>query len=524
MPVGGFWATLWGRGGHRATMLIELHCHTRRYSSCSHLDPVESVHRAVAMGLQGLVLTEHEHLWALEELEALRREAEIDEQFVLLTAQEVQTDLGHVLVFGADRSLPGRHALSDLRTQWPAAALVWAHPYRHRRRPKDEKLLRPELDGVEIFNSNHTGIGHYRGVTDWHRLKFVATAGSDAHAPETVGRYPTLLDHPVTTLAELITEIRAGRCRPFVKEIPRAGANATVTEIVVGTKGPDEHRERIVVRHVRQPRPWKRIKQAAEVVQALTERGFGEGEFRVPLILEMHNQQRILVEESQRGKLLFEHASTVGLDTAQRYLRMTLAWLGALHGTGLRLGAPEVTWAREGKRLRSYERAFRRTGNPHAPRVELYRALLESRLQEVLGAPAPLCQIHGDFHPKNVIIGRDLVHDPDTLFVSVIDFAGSLLYHPSFDLGAFFVQLRYQLRHRPELLEALDEGALPNAYREQITAHGGRIPADLVTLRPLFELRAILSITRFLIKVGKGDSEDLEQLMARAAVLYEQLV
>lgn len=129
-------------------MLIELHCHTNRYSSCSVLDPVRAVVRAREMGLWGLVITEHQVLWSPQELDALRLEAEVGDAFVLLAAQEVETDLGHVLVVGADRSLPGHWKLGKLRRDWPKAALVWAHPYRHGRRPLAEQLTLSALDAL----------------------------------------------------------------------------------------------------------------------------------------------------------------------------------------------------------------------------------------------------------------------------------------------------------------------------------------------------------------------------------------
>jgi aminoglycoside phosphotransferase (APT) family kinase protein len=64
-----------------------------------------------------------------------------------------------------------------------------------------------------------------------------------------------------------------------------------------------------------------------------------------------------------------------------------------------------------------------------------------------------LVQNHGDFHPKNIIIGQDRGQDISTVFVSVIDFANTILFSPAFDVGYFVAQLRYQLREHPEVLE-----------------------------------------------------------------------
>lgn len=505
-------------------MLIELHCHTLRYSPCSALEPALAVRRAVAMGLGGLVLTEHEVLWSPEELAALRREAEVGSAFVLLAAQEVVTDLGHVLIFGADRSLPGKHSLAALREAWPDAALVWAHPYRHGRKPADDRLTLEALDGVEIFNANHTRLGHYRAITDWHRLKFTATAGSDAHAPEVVGRYPAQLDHPVRTVEELTAELRAGRVRPFVKEIPRAGANDVVTEIIIGTKGPDEGRERIIVRHVTEPKAWRRLQHALEVTLALGEHGFDQGPYRVPGVLEVNAREHLVVEESQRGKLLYDLLGTVSFEAGHSILGESVRWLAHLHGASLRVGSPELTLARERRRARSYARAFQRTRNPWAAEVKGWLAALSAHQERLLsGAAGALCQTHGDYHPKNIIVGFDLLHDPTTRYVSVIDFAGSQVHHPAFDLGYLFAQLRYQLRHLDSIREAVDASALTGIYREALAELGQAPAPDLDAELPWFELRALVSMAAFLIKVGKGVSDDMEGLMGRARTLWRAL-
>jgi hypothetical protein len=471
------------------------------------------------MGLQGLVITEHEVLWSQEELSELRREAELGSSFVLLSAQEVVTDIGHVLVFGADRSLPGQHSIDALRQSWPDAALVWAHPYRHERRPRQSRLTLPLIDAVEILNTNHSRLGHYRAITDWHRLKFVATAGSDAHAREAVGRYPAQLDHPVGTIEELTTELRAGRVRPFLKEIPRAGTNDQVTEIIVGTKGPDEDRERIIVRQVNEPRAWRKLHHALDVVLALRSSGFEAGPYRVPAVLELNEEERIVVEESQRGKLLFDLLTTVSPETGQGYLAESMRWLARLHASGIRIGDVPDTLARERRRARSYARSFETTRNPWASEVKLWLHALSKHQQGLLSGGA-LCQNHGDYHPKNIIVGHDLLHDPSTRYVSVIDFAGSLVHHPALDIGYFLEQLRYQLRNSSQALVGVNEELLLQVYGEELAGLGQSPAADLQTELPWFELRAILSISSFLIKVGKGTSADMETLMSRARELW----
>ena len=44
-------------------MKFDLHMHTRRYSPDSVIDPFDLVRRAQEIGLDGIVITEHDCLW-----------------------------------------------------------------------------------------------------------------------------------------------------------------------------------------------------------------------------------------------------------------------------------------------------------------------------------------------------------------------------------------------------------------------------------------------------------------------------
>ena len=53
-------------------MKFDLHMHTTRHSPDSFMDPFALVHRARQIGLEGVVITEHDWLWTEEELDELR--------------------------------------------------------------------------------------------------------------------------------------------------------------------------------------------------------------------------------------------------------------------------------------------------------------------------------------------------------------------------------------------------------------------------------------------------------------------
>ena len=78
-------------------MKFDLHMHTRRHSPDSITDPYELVKSALAAGLDGIVITEHDYLWTEAELEELRAAAP---GLVILAGVEVAARSGDVLCYG----------------------------------------------------------------------------------------------------------------------------------------------------------------------------------------------------------------------------------------------------------------------------------------------------------------------------------------------------------------------------------------------------------------------------------------
>ena len=502
-------------------MLLEMHCHTAEHSSCSAVPAVELVRQVHAKGLQGIVLTDHHFLWSPAELAVLRREAGVPDHFRILSGQELSSaDLGDVLVYGAGESLPKGTSLAEVRTRFPAAALVWAHPYRGNREPDLARLETLGLDGVEIFNSNHTVRGNSRGLRDWHRLRFTATAGTDTHGANYAGLYPTMFDHPVASIDELAAEIRAGRCRPFLKEIPRSGAHALVTEVTIGTKGQDEQRERFIVRELESAPRWQSAERAFHILQALVERGFDTGLFRVPRPIDEDQAGMILIEQGVRGKSLFDKLTTSAPEDWHEYVELAARWLARLHGLRLALTPATEFTLREEQRLARYQKRFSAIDHPHARKAtEIGERVLAEERALLAAGPELLVQGHGDYHPKNIFIGQDSQENRSTLFVAAIDFESSLLVPPAFDVGCFLAQFRNQFFSRPRILAAVPEELFLQAY----TVEAGGVSADFPRQVELFRARANLSIAAYLIKVGLGESPDLWRVLVEAERALTQL-
>ncbi|AMV71642.1 phosphotransferase [Desulfuromonas sp. DDH964] len=495
-------------------MLLEMHCHSLEHSPCSHVSATELVRRCFAKGLQGMVLTDHHYLWPEAELRDLRRAARVPDHFLIFSAQETRTaDFGDVLVYGAESTLPRDLPLAGLRQAAAQAALVWAHPYRKGEQPTDENLCHAAWNGIEIFNSNHSVRGNSRGLRDWHRLRFTAIAGTDTHGGSYAGLYPTLFDHPVTTITELTRELRAGRCRPFYKEIPRAGSKNRVTEVTFGAKGEDEIRERIIIRNLDTPFKWQSAERAHRIMEALASHGFSGGTYRVPAAIDADREDHTLIQEGLRGKLLFDRLKAAPAEDGRHYLQMAAKWLARLHNCRLVLTPPGEFLQREAQRLARYLDRFQSIGHPFSTRAKGLHDLLLHREEGLLrGSEDDLVQGHGDYHPKNIIIGQDLQEDRNTLFVAAVDFESSLCLPPAFDVGCFLAQFRNQFFTRPELLERYPDEIFLTTYRQERTS----LPRDFDTQVELFRARTNLGIAAYLIKLGLGGSEDIYRVLVEA--------
>ncbi len=494
-------------------MLFEMHCHTAEKSSCSSAPVVELIRRVQARGLQGIVLTDHHAVWTDNELTAARHQAGIPGHFLILTAQEVTTR-SHcdILVYGVPEAIPKMTPLEDIRRSWPDAALVLAHAYRKGRYPTDEQLLNPLLDGVEIFSSNHGVSENSRGLSDWHRLRFTAISGTDTHGVQYAGAYPTIFDHPVRSIKELADEIKAGRCRPFFKEIPRSGANALVTEVTFGTKEGDENRERIIIRTLTDPNKWKNTERAEKIMAVVADTGFSEGRYRVPRPIEIDPERMTIIEQGIRGRTLYDKLLASSQEDACWYLELTGRWLARLHKAALSVTATNEFRNLEQGRIRKYLARFEKINHRHTARAKQIAEAIMASEQDFSLRDDYLLQGHGDFHPKNIMIGQDIQDNRDTVFVAAIDFGSSLMLPPAFDVGTFLAQYRNQLFCQKDMLARVPESIFIEAYLDE----GPPASDDFLWQVELFRARTNLSIAAFLIRVGMGDSEDLWRLLVEA--------
>lgn len=495
-------------------MLVEMHCHAEEHSPCSAVSAVDLVRQVFAKNLQGIVFTDHHYLWSDDELRAVRRASEVPDHFMILSGQEVWTpELGDVLVYGATEALPHGTPLADVRERFPEAALVWAHPYRKGKRPAPEDLKSTLIDGVEVFNSGHTVRENSMGLQDWHRERFTALAGTDTHGGSYAGLYPTHFDHTVRTIQELALEIRNGRCRPFLKEIPHAGANSQVIEVTIGTKGLDEVRERIIIKEISNVHKWRSAERAFRIMDAIARQGFDGGTYRVPKPIDEDPASMTLIEQGLRGKSLFDKLLTADDEDGREYVIMAAEWLARLHSCCLRITPAGEFLDKEAARLERYLERFTEMHHRQTRKArEIIDAVRTGEAAIVREHGESMVQGHGDFHPKNIFVGQDNLENRATRFVAAIDFESSYVLPRAFDVGCFLAQFRNQFFSHQHILLRYPEELFLDTYLKSAEM----VEPDFLRQVELFRARTNMSIAAYLIKVGLGDSEDLWRVLVEA--------
>lgn len=495
-------------------MLLEIHCHTSEHSDCSHVGAVELVKSVYRKGLDGLVITDHHYCWSDEELRRVRTLSGVADNFLIFSGQEVSTcDAGDILVFGVERSIDRDTALWEIAAQHPAAALVWAHPFRNGKRPTAEQLRHPLLDAVEIFNSNHSVAENIQGLNAWHYHKFIAVAGTDTHAASYAGNYPTLFDHPVETIQALAGEIKNGRCRPYFKEVVRTGTHLKTMEITIGADTITAPGDRIIIKTFPNKLKWKSAERTFHLMKTIFNHGFDRGRFRIARPIDGDEEGMMFIEQGLQGISFFEKLIGARASDARHFTRLCARWLAEFHNRKFQITPPEEFLKKEPRYLTSYLKRFESIGHRHARRVhEIVEAVLSAERSRYLDSEAGLIQGHGDYHPKNIYICQDGYDRRDRIYAAVIDFDGSRCLPPAFDVGTFLAQFRNQFFSYPTILEKVPDDIFLNAYLQKSNVAG----RDFLREVELFRARTNLNIAAYLFRLGLGDSENLYRVIVEA--------
>ena len=207
-------------------MILDLHLHSEL--SDDSRAPVEAYlkllqRKRAERPLDGIVLTEHRQFDPTRGYHALADRY----GFLILTAAEVETDYGHMLVYGVSEDILARFDFTNVHL--PAQEVVSevarlggvalpCHPGRPNVGLCAHYETKPPLEGVVAVEALNGGSkkGEDARVRDLMAAHgYAGFGGSDSHLVSFVGICATEFDADVRTIEDLVRELRAGRCRPI---------------------------------------------------------------------------------------------------------------------------------------------------------------------------------------------------------------------------------------------------------------------------------------------------------------------
>jgi predicted metal-dependent phosphoesterase TrpH len=196
---------------------VDLHTHTRHGSNCSYMEPRSLVARALELDLDAVCITEHNVSWEEDALTALGDGTPLR----LFGGMEVSTECGDVLVFGLECAGPQQGGIEELRrtVAESGGVMIAAHPFRRYSVAGvaidvEEASRSPVLrwvDAAEVFNGLSTRAEVKLAQEVLSRIGLPGVAGSDSHAPHTLGSCYTVFERSLTTVRDMVAEIKAGR-------------------------------------------------------------------------------------------------------------------------------------------------------------------------------------------------------------------------------------------------------------------------------------------------------------------------
>ena len=204
-------------------LVIDLHVHTSEASPCSSAPLGDLVLEARRIGLDGICLTDHNHVWDPKTLAELRQRHD----FLILRGNEIATDQGDMLVFGFDEDIKEVVRLEELKRKVLRAGgfIIAAHPFRgfltfgigQLGLTPEKAMERPlfqQVDAVEVLNSKVSDKENHFSSQVAEGLGLSGTGGSDAHEVEEVGMYATRFPGRVTNEKELVEALKRGNYSP----------------------------------------------------------------------------------------------------------------------------------------------------------------------------------------------------------------------------------------------------------------------------------------------------------------------
>ncbi|HEY6420608.1 MAG TPA: PHP-associated domain-containing protein [Candidatus Binataceae bacterium] len=204
---------------------LDLHCHSE--ASEDSRAPVEAylnwiTLRRAERPLDGIVLTEHRQFNRDADYRALEDKFGL----MVLRASEVETNYGHVLVFGVNEDILARFDFANIRLDAQelidevarlGGIAVPCHPGRPNIGLCEHYLTKPALQNVvavEMLNGGSRKGENERSEELIQRFGYAATGGSDSHLVSLIGLCATRFAAYINSIDGLVRELKTGSYEP----------------------------------------------------------------------------------------------------------------------------------------------------------------------------------------------------------------------------------------------------------------------------------------------------------------------
>jgi predicted metal-dependent phosphoesterase TrpH len=209
-------------------MYIDFHTHTTRGSADSNLDIFALVDQAQKIGLHGVCITEHDNAWKDTQVDDYAREHGV----TLFRGIEVTTEWGHVGAFGLDQYIGGIYKVKELRrvVNDVGGFLIANHPFRYKLDPRFQFIHKTPpidvndpvsgtkalevlqyVDAIEVVNGACSEQENLYAHAVACQMGLRGLGGSDSHSAPSLGCAVTILEQTVSTVRDLMEELKAGR-------------------------------------------------------------------------------------------------------------------------------------------------------------------------------------------------------------------------------------------------------------------------------------------------------------------------
>jgi len=205
-------------------MILDLHAHTN--ASDDSRAPIEGYLKWLqkkrdVFPVDGIVLTEHRQ-WATD---VDYRDLEDRYGLLILRGAEVETDYGHVLLYGVNDDMTRRFDFSDVsldaqevitEVERMGGLAAPCHPGRPTIGLCEHYESKGALEGVRAVEALNGGSrkGENERVQDlMERHGYKGFGGSDAHLVSLIGICATEFDAEIRDVADLVDELRSGSYR-----------------------------------------------------------------------------------------------------------------------------------------------------------------------------------------------------------------------------------------------------------------------------------------------------------------------